>query len=83
MRTADGERSLKLWYLPKPMPPDLAEVYHYLLIEAGKGMLWAGMEPGIWDVRRQAIPIPPTLPDDIARTVADAAVDFARLLDLV
>ena len=83
MRTADGERALRLWYPPKPMKPTLAAVYHYLLIEAGKGMLWAGMEPGIWDVHRQAIPIPPTLPDDMARTVADAAVDFMRLLDLV
>ena len=81
MRTADGERVLKLWYSPDPMEPNLAEVYHYLLAEAGKNLVWAGWEPSIWDVRRQAIPIPPTLPDDIDHTVAAAAADFIRLLD--
>ena len=83
MRTADGERVLKLWYSPDPMAPTLAEVYHYLLAKGGENLAWAGWEPGIWDVRRQAIPIPPTLPDDIDHTVADAAADLIRLLDSV
>ena len=81
MRTADGERALRLWYNPTPMEPRRARVYHYLLTEASKNLRWSQFEARVWDVRRKAIPIPPFLPDTMAYTVEDAAVDFIRLLD--
>ena len=81
MRTADGERALRLWYGPNQMEPRRARVYHYLLTEASTNLLWSRLEARVWDVRRKAIPVPPILPDAMAYTVEDAAVDFIRLLD--
>ena len=82
MITADGDRILKLWYPPERIDPTYAAVFYYLLNEANRRMLWGYGESRIWDVHRQAIPIPPALPDDMAQTVMAAAEDFMRLLDL-
>ena len=83
MLTADGAQALKVWLGVNKMRTRRSEVCHYLFGEATKRPLWPGWPIGLWDVRREAIPMPPTLPDDMALTVAEAAAEFIRLLDLV
>ena len=77
MRTVDGERALKLWFNDKEMTPRLSHVYHYLFGEASKDQGWpVERHLGIWDVPRLALPLPPSLPDNMEDIVVSAASDF-------
>ena len=78
MQTVDGYQALKVWLNKKPMTISQRVVFHYLVGEADRSPMWPGWPIGIWDVRRQTIPLAPRLPDGIEDDVLSAASDFIR-----
>ena len=86
METVVGAQALKVRFnsTKTKMSRRQLAVCHYLFGEAAKIPKWPGWPIAIWDVRQQGILLPRILPgEDIPQMVADAAVDFKRLWDLV
>ena len=82
MRSAVGDRVLKVWLGKKPMPIRLFKVYSYLFQIIREHESWPGhWHPGIWNVREGTLPLllPDALLGDAKETVQGAILDLVRL----
>ncbi len=81
MRNDDGERVLKLWLDTQQLPRQIRQVSEYLMSEAQRACpAWdRGWQCGMWDVRRNSIPFPLSVPPRMDLLVSAQVAAFLNM----